>query len=797
MIRAARQAAVRHADLSAAVALAVLVLALFAPAVAGRGVLFQRDVHSYWYPHIENAVQAVAEGGWPVWTPYVAFGRPLLADPSLQLLYPPTWLNLVMRPGTYYTLFAVAHCWAAGFGLYLFARASGLSPTAALLSGALWTSSGPLLSAVTLFHHFAGAAWMPWVLLMVARALHRPSLRSGLLLGAVGAGQALAGSADMCLLTALGAAGYAASFVWQGRPRGRRLATCVAMAALGVAFASLLAAVQWLPAAALLRRGVRAAQDMAVRTAWSVHPVSFADLVVPRLVADLPLGPEVRAFVFDGRGPLLVCLYLGAASLPLVALGLAGPGHRLRRWAALALAFFLVASLGRHTPVYHVLAWAPPLSLLRYPAKYIVPAALFWSLLAGLGLEVWNAEWNRALKRRAVAIAAVCAALALCGAAAGYWLSRPPAEMDMSKWVGPIPVSALDASARRLWLAAGTVLAAVALLGVRAARATTVGGVTAAVCVLAVLDLLRVGRHVNPLAPPALFSYRPPMAERLVTAGPDARLYVRQETAAELNRLLVRGPQGWDSEVGWALGAQETLTPPIGARWRIAGSYDGDFTGLAPPTLSVFTLMLPELAVDAVSLKLLQIAAVTHVSSLRERPFPALAPAGVFPSVFSRPVRLFSVPEPVPRVYAVGGARPAAEQEAMVALADPLFDPRREVLLPAEAGPHGPAPGFRATTEVVFRRMDAFAADAELSAPGWLVAVEAYEPGWNAWVDGRPQPVLVANGLFRAVAVPPGRHRVELRYRPPGLRAGLVLSGLALAGGLVAAARPHGRERPR
>jgi hypothetical protein len=797
VIEAARQAAVRHADRTAAAALAALVCALFAPAVLGHGVFFQRDLHSYLYPHIENAVQAVAEGGWPTWTPYVAFGRPLLADPSLQLFYPPTWLNLMMRPGTYYTVFAVTHCWAAGFGLYLLGRSGGLSATAALLAGALWTASGPLLSAVNLFHHFAGAAWMPWVLLMVARALHRPGLRSGLMLGAVGGGQALAGSADMALLTALGALAYAALFIGQGAPgRRERFALCGRMAALGVAFATLLAAAQWLPALALLHRGARAAQGVAVSSAWSVHPASLADLLVPRLVADLPLHPDLRAVIFDGRGPLLVSLYLGIASAPLVALALAGPGSPLRRWALAAGGFFLVASLGRHTAVYGVVAAVPPLSLLRYPTKYMVPAAMFWSLLAGLGLVAWTTRWSEAARRRGLALAVLCAGLALCAAAAARWVSTAPEAV--AGWLDARGGAALAPAAGKLWLMAGTVLAVAILLGLRAARPASAGWLSAAVSALAIVDVARVGRHVNPLGPPALVEYRPPLAAQVLSASVEPRLYVRQEGSADLNALLVRGPGGWDSEVGWALGAQEMLVPPIGARWRIAGSYDGDFTGLAPPALSHFSLMLPELAVDTSSLKLLQVAAVTHVSSLRERPFPGLEEVGVFPSVFTRPVRLFAVPDPLPRVYTVGGARPAAEHEAMVALVDPLFDPRREVLLPADAGPRGAAPGFAASTRVAWRRMDALAADVHLNAPGWLVVVEAHEPGWIARLDGRPAPVLVANGLFRAVAVPTGAHHVELRYRPAGLRAGLVLSALAIAGGfLVIAARPRENGRPR
>jgi len=52
-------------------------------------------------------------------------------------------------------------------------------------------------------------------------------------------------------------------------------------------------------------------------------------------------------------------------------------------------------------------------------------------------------------------------------------------------------------------------------------------------------------------------------------------------------------------------------------------------------------------------------------------------------------------------------------------------------------------------------------------------------------VDGRPSPVLRADGLFRAVQVPAGRHDVDLIYRPAGVVEGAALS---LAGVLIACA---------
>ena len=82
--------------------------------MVGRAVLFERDIYAYWVPAVEAFVRAIAEGAWPLWDPLTNFGRPLLADPNMQFAYPPTWLNLVLPPGAYYTLFVVCHCaWAA------------------------------------------------------------------------------------------------------------------------------------------------------------------------------------------------------------------------------------------------------------------------------------------------------------------------------------------------------------------------------------------------------------------------------------------------------------------------------------------------------------------------------------------------------------------------------------------------------------------------------------------------------------------------------------------------------------
>jgi hypothetical protein len=69
----------------------------------------------------------------------------------------------------------------------------------------------------------------------------------------------------------------------------------------------------------------------------------------------------------------------------------------------------------------------------------------------------------------------------------------------------------------------------------------------------------------------------------------------------------------------------------------------------------------------------------------------------------------------------------------------------------------------------------------DFSGPGYVVFNETYAPGWHAWVDGKPAPILRAYGLFMGVAVPGGGRQVDFRYEPASFRLGLFISLLTLA----------------
>lgn len=728
-------------------------------------------------------MRSAAQGGWPLWNPYMGFGAPMLADASYQVFYPFKWLSLILSPAAYYKALAVTHTALTGLGAFRLARRYGLGEWPAFAAGALWMSSGPYLSTAS-HHHFAGASWMPWVLVGLESVLRTPSPRAAARLGLVAATQLLAGSGDMSLMTAMAACLRVATHLASTRATPALVLRVARNGGLAAALAFGVASAQWIPTLLQVRGSGRSEMGSEARVYWSLSPLAALDLVVPRLIAEAPLSLSARAALFDAREPFLSCLYLGAAGFPLVVLGTVSRGAP-RLWLVLGVALFFALALGRANPAYAVLASLPPFSLLRYPVKYVLPFTLCWSLLAGLGLQ----EWLAPNARTSSLLAALGTALVLAAASGGACLMHvqggPAVVALLGGLIADAPEARASFAAQALSAFAATCGLGIAVSGLVLLRLCSLGALrwTALLAgLLAVADAARVGAAVNVTAPAALLRHVPPVVARLRDAREELRVFAFSGGREGMISQLARGPAGWDAEARWSLGLLELLQPPTGARYGVFGSYDDDFTGLAPAAAGELRTLLARFKDTPLGRRLLRLGNVGYVVALSGSGFddlPAASPP--MASVFREPIRLLAVPRPLPRFYAVDESRVATEPASYAALADPGFEPEREIILAPPALEASGVPSFKGSVRLLERRMDRVRLEAELSSPGFAVLVEAFEEGWKAWVDDRPAPVFRANVLFRAVPVAAGRHRIELAYRPREAPWGAALSAVSLA----------------
>ena len=752
-------------------ALIILAVALFLlrDALFFGQAYFERDLTWLFPPQIEAVVRAVAQGSLPLRDPSIGFGQPILASPDTQVFYPPAWLYLIFPTDRAHALNTLLHFLLGGLGAAALCRRWGGTSIFPSLGGVFWILSGPFQSALNLWHHFAGAAWIPWVLVCLDRVLESPSRRKTVVLGVAFGLQILAGSADMCAATLL----LSLLQLVCDRVVDRSSSTPLVQLSAALAIALFLGAATWLPALQVLSGSARGEFSEAQRAEWSVHPAAALETAVPLQLGSLPLDAASRNVLFGGRPPFLKTLFLGPLILPLfLALAVDARVSRARRlFLVLGATFSVLIGLGRHAPFLEIATTVlPPLSILRFPVKAMLPA----SLLLCTGAAMGAAALSQPRPRRFACVSALV--LGLVGGGIAAWSdsvigTRIAWGSDGTETVASVTVALVVTSLTLL------VFSIASAAGHQRSLVTAI-----------LLGLLATGwtnRSVNFTVDARAMRYVPPIAALLPEPQP-WRLYTfpyLQSTA--------RLPDLFSADLDAAAFVRITrdaLMAPVGGIWGIEYAWDYDQKGLLDGSLSRLTRSVPifEARNSPAFLRLLQLANVTRVldfeGSLARH---GLTPQATVPVPGFRPLYLYRVPNPLPRAYAVGRARELPAEIAEAAILRPDFDIRSEVIVDA-VDSFVPPPSFEGQVTIVEKRTDRFVLDATLSGPGYVVLLEGYLPGWSATIDGAPVPVRRANAVFTAVETPPGNHRVVFSYRPRSAVVGSSATALSLLAALVA-----------
>ncbi len=642
-------------------------------------------------------------------------------------------------------------------------------------------------------------------------------------------------------------AGLTALIVLMARAgrRARAMRAVGALAAAG-ALALPLAAVALLPALLLLRESARGAGLDQGGLEWSLLPGRLIETIWPAAFGSQRVDGWLAGLVLrDGPGDPCwsFSLFLG---LPILLCAWAAARQRPVRRLLLSSVIFLLLAVGPLLPIYTVLREVfPPLRWVNFPEKFVYGALLLWSAAAGAGfsrllpeganggqsaegaarrlrlaawvgtallalgvalLALWRTDAAAVLSRRAAAWgvlvnaeaglgAALTGGGGAAGAAALFALALSLLGLPGRRWpsggtggvrdsrgaAGRGPSAGDGPSTRTPLVALG--LALLAAIGPLVWTAATTTPLAHRSVIAATPEVLR-GIAPAPLPPPG-----PPGA--MAAGRPEAprpRLF-RLEPRRE------NGPFHGGDEI--ARDYHESLDTNIASRFGfdvLPGFEPGESTRFLRFGREVF----PHLSATAFTRLLGVDWLVVRDPAALGLPFPVVATGeGGTALLAARAVR--------PRAFVAPRWRAAATPEqALAALADAgrEDDPALITLIGPDPGKL-PAPAPLSPCRARQPRPEEVMLDCDSPAGGYAVLLDEWAPGWSAAADGRPAPILLADGLFRAVAVGPGPHRVVLRYRTPGLRAGAAVSLLAwlagaawLVAGQARRATPPVRSRP-
>lgn len=106
-----------------------------------------------------------------------------------------------------------------------------------------------------------------------------------------------------------------------------------------------------------------------------------------------------------------------------------------------------------------------------------------------------------------------------------------------------------------------------------------------------------------------------------------------------------------------------------------------------------------------------------------------------------------------------------------------LIDMARKLGIAGEASETAAATESASITRYEHVRIEIVA---NLTRPGILVLNDAWHANWRARVNGQPHYIGVVNEAFRGLALPAGRHVIEMSYAPRTLLAAKILTALGL-----------------
>jgi Bacterial membrane protein YfhO. len=417
-----------------------------------------------------------------------------------DIFYPTAWLRWVMPVDLAITWGMAVHFALAGWFTYVFARAMGLSWSAATVAGVTYELSGIVASQMSPGHDgkLFVSALTPLAFWLVLRAIRDGRLWAyGAFAFAVALSVLAHYNMSYFLLIALGLWTVYLAFGDPSRTSRQNRWLCVGLAALSVAVGIGITSMQVLPFLDYIKYSPRA--DGAADTGWA-FATSYA--MPPNEIFTLIL-PQFNGVLdhYWGQSPLKFHTeYVGL--LPLTLAILAWSDRTRRRLVVtftVGAAVFLLFAFGGYSPLYRALFNVLPyLSKIRAMGMVFFLPAFFLSVLSGIGLD--HLLNGKVSARKALIVTGAFAFFALLGVTGA--LQSMAVAMASPERASAVQMNAGELQSGSIRLLLFTILSATTLWLMVTMRVASLAG-TAAILVLVTADLWSVDRQFYEFSPRA------------------------------------------------------------------------------------------------------------------------------------------------------------------------------------------------------------------------------------------------------------------------------------------------------
>ncbi|HWQ34841.1 MAG TPA: YfhO family protein [Blastocatellia bacterium] len=777
--------------------------------------LGDQDALFWFLPIYKQVAEQIRAGHLPLWNPYMYSGMPLFAQPQAGVLDPINWIYLLGTTSRTLTLAQESSFAIALLAAYSYARRLGWKRRASVVTAVIYAFSGFAVARTIypgLLHIFA---LTPLPLFFIERLYQCGKWRDVVFGSLIVAWQVFAGHPQPFLYSALLSGSYAlfCAFFRQAEnevsnetdgqrfSRFRFLFRCAAMYLAGTG----LSAVQLLPAAEFARQSVRSGWTYEMFTAHSLHPLSLLTVLFPCFHGN---GRGIYHLPFWGNywHHNEAQIYLGALALTLAATGLFCAWRARFRpglfWGGVAAAAMLLA-LGKYVPLLaRMIYQIPVLNGFRSPNRHWIEVTLATAVLAGYGVDylLRRPESIEGKDKPSGITAAVCAnifagLIALFSAGVGLfaleWREKAEAVVRKLPDLSHLPPGFLKEAGAEFYLP--VILAVSAWLIVLAFTRRDRARCWYPLLLLVLLtdfNLYAVFAPISSPKRPELFTGQAIPAE-ISAENPELQRY----------HVLLTGPDADDFAPDWYYGYEMATgyDPLISARYKA-------FSGIDEAGHSYITSLVEtkDRTLDLLSVRYVLVPktltanhpdpAARKIRAALDDPARWQQVPGITPRIDLKDYEVYRNLRSLPRAWMVERIDAAFEGDQLKIIRGELpdekwngFDPRRSALAEPEAAERLSAelqPDPAGTSEngqgkiISFARQNPHSIWIEVNAPRPTVLVlsEIVFPGWHAKIDNSRTGIYRLNYALQGIALQPGRHKIELIYRPDSLFIGASVS---------------------
>ncbi len=722
------------------------------------GSFFWEDFAEFVYPTQNFAAKAFANGILPFWNPYTFVGMPFIADLQVGFFYPfNRLLSLFISDGQLSVWAAqfiiILHFFIAQLNLYLLARHLRISSIGSILAAISYSFSLILvchaIHPMIIYH----LAWFPVVFMFIHKAIAGGEIKAGNYKSAIYAGLIL----GMSLLsghpqTTLYEFFFLGVFVlWfliaglrKGELGGGKILRFIAVAAIPFIIAVGIFSIQLLPSQELAGQSQREELSFEKAAEGSMQFKQVFSAVVPKVFGFVDGENLSRSTYYLKFGRQFqshfyweTSYYFGIVAL---LIGIFGILLKIRtRMGAFLFAMTMAGfffSLGSNGFLFPLLFELPLFGSFRNPAKMMFFLVLAFSLFAGFGFDgLWQKLKDKTVLIKLLIITAIALLMAFLVASGTILDSfETPARI--------VDETASYGSTAVLFIIA--VILTAALIN-RGMFKPLLGG--SILIALAFIDLNMAGSSFNS------------------SPNDPAKQY---QISKEIENAFIAKVPGENFRV-----LSRIYNPPYMALSRNQGLFTNIFLVGGYNPLILKRIRPPLESFD-------------DLHNIWNVKYEIRAEQGRQPQFYERTTRYghaWMVYDAV--VTDENRVEDLIKQNKHDLTATVILEEQPDLVLqkPAEVNY---SPEIKCTDYSI----NSFEYEVSTKYNGVLCFSEIWYPAWQVYIDGRPAKLLRADYSFRAVAVPSGSHKIEMKYESRKFNTGMYVTlftlALSIAGWFIA-----------